>query len=228
MLVVLFKLAECADSIDAAIESAESLIAGFLARERAREVNPGDAPSQDVDLDTPTQDPEQSLVSQSLVTVGTASIHPTAPSAASQVALPPEYLLSPTDSLQALGNPVLDTLWVHWILIIIMQSTNLLKVACWILLITKLHKNYCKRYVTIISHTHFLNEVVLESTSNQSLIYLLTTNMVFQREKDLELAARVGQVLLQRNETLELDLSRVVEQKKTLEQQVKSRNIGGV
>lgn len=41
-----------------------------------------------------------------------------------------------------------------------------------------------------------------------------------QRDKDLEIAAKIGQALLQRNEVLESDLSKVMEQKAMLEQQV--------
>jgi len=42
-----------------------------------------------------------------------------------------------------------------------------------------------------------------------------------QREKDLEVAARIGQLLLERNDLLEQDLARLTEQKTSVEQQVK-------
>ena len=44
--------------------------------------------------------------------------------------------------------------------------------------------------------------------------------MVIQREKDLEIAARIGQSLLQRNDLLEQDLSVLSDQRTSLEQQV--------
>ena len=112
------------DSIDAAIESAESLIASLLVRERSVSLSEGGVvvpngscqPGDDM-LDSAsehqkqcaTQDPEASLfspviVDQSLVTEGTASLWPTTVTASSQATLPEYFgLISPKESLHALG-----------------------------------------------------------------------------------------------------------------------------
>lgn len=113
------------DSIDAAIESAESLIASLLVRERSVSqsesgiVMPNGScqPEGDEMLDSDSernqrcasQDPEASLfspviVDQSLVTEGTASLWPTTVTASSQATLPEYFgLISPKESLHALG-----------------------------------------------------------------------------------------------------------------------------
>lgn len=105
------------DSIDAAIESAESLISSLLVRERSFsqgdswvELRNGTYQPKDVDSGSEcvSQDPEASLfsplVNQSLVTEGTASLWPTTVSASSQAAVPEYFgLISPKESLHALG-----------------------------------------------------------------------------------------------------------------------------
>lgn len=47
--------------------------------------------------------------------------------------------------------------------------------------------------------------------------------LFFQREKDLELAARIGRSLLQRNELLEAELGSQLDNRQQLEQQVRGR-----
>lgn len=111
------------DPIDAAIQSAESLIASLLVRERSVQLEAdsgvvlpnGSYRSNEEMLDSgsephPThQDPEASLfsplVDQSLVTEGTASLWHTTLTASSQVTVPDYFsLMSPKESLHALGN----------------------------------------------------------------------------------------------------------------------------
>ena len=103
-----------ADPIDAAIESAESLINSFLGRDRRISVQQVDC---GVEMPHRTrledvcskQDPEASLFSpqeidQSLVTEGVASFWPTTLSASSQAAFPEFFgIFSPKESLHALG-----------------------------------------------------------------------------------------------------------------------------
>lgn len=50
-------------------------------------------------------------------------------------------------------------------------------------------------------------------------------NDIFQRDKDLEIVARIGEILLQRNESLESDLAKLAEQNFSLEQQVILSNL---
>lgn len=54
-------------------------------------------------------------------------------------------------------------------------------------------------------------------------VYIL---LFFQREKDLELAARIGRSLLQRNELLEAELGSQLDNRQQLEQQVRGRSQG--
>lgn len=108
------------DPINAAIESAESLIASLLVRERSFSQGDGGVelrngtyqPKDEEMLDSGpecvSQDPEaslfSSLVNQSLITEGTASLWPTSISASSQAAIPEYFgLISPKESLHALG-----------------------------------------------------------------------------------------------------------------------------
>lgn len=49
----------------------------------------------------------------------------------------------------------------------------------------------------------------------------------FKREKDLELAARIGRSLLQRNELLEAELGSQLDNRQQLEQQVRGKKPGG-
>lgn len=105
-----------ADSIDAAIESAESLIASLLTRERSthqsenEELLNGHLEGNEAEvLGSATQDPEQSLfsprVDQSLVAAGVASFWPTSCTASSQAVYPVlDGYPSPRESLHALGN----------------------------------------------------------------------------------------------------------------------------
>lgn len=48
----------------------------------------------------------------------------------------------------------------------------------------------------------------------------LCLHQLLQRDKDIEVAAKLGQLLLHRTEMLESDLTRTLEQKTLLEQQV--------
>ncbi len=93
------------DPIDAAIESAESLIASLLTKDRAVSVIDGG------DEDQLHPDPEQSLFSpssgqqSSLVTEGSAPLYPTPLTATSQATVPEYFdLVSPKESLHALGS----------------------------------------------------------------------------------------------------------------------------
>lgn len=104
------------DPIDAAIESAESLIASFLVREKSGRLaeEETDKPPGRHDLvhepnGLHAQDPELSLFlppsDLSLVTEGAASLWPSNRTASSQAILPElEGNLSPKESLHALGE----------------------------------------------------------------------------------------------------------------------------
>lgn len=112
-------MADSKDPIDAAIESAESLIASFLVREKAghqadgaaeeTDTLTGNEVSQESDRKKDTgyvQDPEQSLFippDQSLVTEGIAYLWPNHRTASSQATFPELGNLSPRQSLDALG-----------------------------------------------------------------------------------------------------------------------------
>lgn len=105
------KLAGSVDPIDAAIESAESLIASLLVRERSSSL-------QQADGGLPNgQDPEGSLfspiVDQSLVTEGSASLWPTTLTASSQATVPEHYsFISPKESLHALGSFIYNYIYI--------------------------------------------------------------------------------------------------------------------
>jgi hypothetical protein len=106
------------DPIDAAIESAESLIASLLVRERSFSQGEGglvlpngschQSGDEMLDSECVSQDPEASLfsplVDQSLATEGTASLWPNTVTASSQAVVPKYFgLISPKESLHALG-----------------------------------------------------------------------------------------------------------------------------
>ena len=110
------------NAIDAAIESAESLINSFLVRDRrisVQQVDSGVETPHRNRLDSKEgQDPEASLfspqeVDQSLVTEGVASFWSSALSASSQAAFPELFdIVSPKESLHALGLLITYTLCV--------------------------------------------------------------------------------------------------------------------
>ena len=103
------------DPIDAAIESAESLISSLLSRDHGVvQVDGGASESSSTEftddlLRSKFQDPEQSLFSpsldHSLITEGSAPHFPALLTATSQATVPENlFLVSPKESLHALGS----------------------------------------------------------------------------------------------------------------------------